>query len=115
MIFTIGGAAIAGLPEPEQAADSVTTWNANHTLLVSSSTGAGSVFTDPQAFNQLQLFATTGEVPQRAAEAIDFNGPPAALAAQVTVTADQQSGALRISTTQSTADDAVEYADAIAD
>jgi Mrp family chromosome partitioning ATPase len=115
VIFTIAGAAIAGLPEPEQAADSVTTWNANHTLLVSSSTGAGSVFTDPQAFNQLQLFATTGVVPQRAAEAIDFNGPPAALAAQVTVTADQQSGALRISTTQSTADDAVEYADAIAD
>jgi Mrp family chromosome partitioning ATPase len=115
VIFTIGGAVIAGFPEPEQAADSVTTWNANHTLLVSSSTGAGSVFTDPQAFNQLQLFATTGEVPERAAEAIDFNGPPAALAAQVTVTADQQSGALRISTTQSTADDAVEYADAIAD
>jgi Mrp family chromosome partitioning ATPase len=115
VLFTIGGAVIAGLPQPEQAADSVTTWNANHTLLVSNSTGTNSVFTDPQAFNQLQLFATTGEVPQRAAEAIDYNGPPAALAAQVTVTSDQQSGALRISTTQSDPDSAVEYVDAIAD
>ena len=53
--------------------------------------------------------------PTRAAEAIDYNGSPAALAAGVTVTADQQTGALRISTTQETADEAVAVADAFAD
>ncbi len=82
---------------------------------MSSSSDVGSLFTDPLAFNQLQLFATTGQVPTRAAEAIGFTGPPAALAAQVSVTADQQSGALRIATTQNSADEAVEVADAVAD
>ena len=115
VIFTIGGAVVGGYPEPESAADSITRYNASHTILVSSTSSNGSNFTDPQAFNQIQLFATTGEVPTRAAEAIDYNGSPAALAAGVTVTADQQTGALRIATTQETADEAVEVADAFGD
>ena len=61
---------MAGLPAPENAADSVTRWNASHTLLVSN-TSDGGVFNDQQAFNQLTLFATTGRVPERAAEALD--------------------------------------------
>ncbi len=112
VIFTILGAAVAGAPSPEQAADSVTRWNAAHTLLVSSTSSTG--FNDPQAFNQLTLFATTGQVPARAAEALGYDGSPAALAAQVEVFADQETGALQISTTQDTEDDAVEVADAFA-
>jgi Mrp family chromosome partitioning ATPase/capsular polysaccharide biosynthesis protein len=115
LLFTIGGAVIGGLPAPDSAADSVTRYTASHTILVSSTSENGSIFTDPQAFNQLQLFATTGEVPKRAAESIDYSGAPAALASTVDVVADQQTGALRISTTQDGADEAVEVADAFGD
>ena len=113
--FTIAGAVIGGLPAPEQAADSITRWTASNTMLVSSASSNGSIYTDPLAFNQLQLFATTGEVPKRVAEEIGYNGTPPALAAQITVVAEQQSGALRISTTQETADQAVLIADSFAD
>jgi Mrp family chromosome partitioning ATPase/capsular polysaccharide biosynthesis protein len=112
VIFTIAGAVVAGLPAPEKAADSVTTWNAAHTLLVSNTSASG--FNDPQAFNQLSLFATTGKVPARAAEALDYDGSPAALASQVEVFADPETGALQISTTQETETDAVAIADAFA-
>jgi Mrp family chromosome partitioning ATPase/capsular polysaccharide biosynthesis protein len=115
VVFTIGGAVIGGLPAPDSAADSVTRYTASHTILVSSTSENGSIFTDPQAFNQLQLFATTGEVPKRAAESIDYSGAPAALASTVDVVADQQTGALRITTTQDGADEAVEVADAFGD
>jgi len=115
VIFTIGGAVFGGLPAPENAADSITRYNASHTILVSNTSQNGSSFTDPQSFNQLQLFATTGEVPERAADAIGFSGSPAALASTVAVTADQQTGAFQISTTQESADQAVEVADAFGD
>ena len=113
LIFTILGAVVAGAPSPEKAADSVTRWNAAHTLLVSN-TSDGGVYSDPQAFNQLTLFATTGRVPERAAESLDFGGSPAALASQVVVTSDSQTGALQISTTQETEEDAVAIANAFA-
>ena len=113
VIFTILGAVVAGAPSPQKAADSVTRWNAAHTLLVSN-TSDGGVYSDPQAFNQLTLFATTGKVPERAAEALDYTGSPAALASQVVVTSDQQTGALQISTTQETEADAVAIADTFA-
>jgi Mrp family chromosome partitioning ATPase/capsular polysaccharide biosynthesis protein len=113
VIFTILGAAVAGLPAPEQAADAVTRWNASHTLLVSNTSNAGGS-NDPQAFNQLTLFATTGQVPARAADALGYSGPPAALASQVLVNSDQQTGALQISTIQDTRDEAVAIADAFA-
>ena len=115
VLFAVAGGAVGGIPEPDTAADATIRWTASHTILVSSSSDVGSLFTDPLAFNQLQLFATTGQVPQRAADAIGYSGAPAALAAEVVVSADQQSGALRIATTQNTDDDAVEIADAFAD
>ncbi len=115
LILTVVGALVAGLPQPESAADSVTRYTADHTILVSSSAESGGLYNDPQAFNQLQLFATTGEVPARAAESIGYTGSPAALASQISVSADQTTGALQIATTQATADDAVQIADAFAD
>ena len=115
VIFGIAGALVGGLPQPDSAADATVRWTASHTILVSDSSDAGSLFTNPLAFNQLQLFATTGRVPARAAEAIDYSGAPAALAGQVQVVADQQSGALRITTTQASAAEAVEVADAFGD
>ncbi|MEP6300222.1 MAG: hypothetical protein ABJ382_23125, partial [Ilumatobacter sp.] len=61
-LFGIAGAAVGGLPQPQTAADATVQWTASHTILVSSSSDVGSLFTDPLAFNQLQLFATTGQV-----------------------------------------------------
>ncbi len=115
VIFGVVGGVVGGLPEPQQATDAITRWTASHTILVSSSSDDGFGFTDPQAFNQLTLFTTTGQVPIRAAEAIGYDGEPAGLAAQILVAADQQTGALRISTTQDTADASVSVADAFAD
>ena len=114
VIFTILGAVVAGAPSPQEAADSVTRWNAAHTLLVSN-TSDGGVLNDQQAFNQLALFATTGRVPERAADALGFTGSPAALASEIEVISDQQTGALQISTTQETEDEAVAIANAFAD
>ena len=115
VLFTVGGAVVGGLPAPESAADSITRYTASHTILVSSTSQGGGSFTDPQAFNQIQLFATTGEVPQRAAEALDYADSPAQLASTVTAVSDQQTGALQITTTQATADEAVAVADAFGD
>lgn len=114
-LFTMAGAAAGGLPEPEKATDSITRWTASHTILVSSSADSTFGYTDPQQFNQLTLFTTTGQVPIRAAEAIGFEGEPAGLAGGIVVAADQQTGAIRISTTQDSSDVAVEVADAFAD
>jgi Mrp family chromosome partitioning ATPase len=110
--FVVGGAIAGALPSPPTAdqapVDVVTKWTASHTLLVSG-------YDVAPGFNQLDLFTTVGQVPARVAAEIDFNGPPAALAAQITVVADYSSGALRITTTQSSADRAVEIADTFAD
>ncbi|MFT6290186.1 MAG: Mrp family chromosome partitioning ATPase [Ilumatobacter sp.] len=116
VLFVIAGAVVGGLPQPEAATDTTTArWTASHTILVSSSTDSEFGYTDPRAFNQLTLFTTTGQVPIRAAESLDFAGEPAALAAGIIVSADAQTGAVRISTTQDTAAEAVAVADAFAD
>ncbi len=114
-LFAIGGAIVGGLPAPEQATDAVTRWNASHTILVSNPATSNLGYIDPQQFNQLSLFTTTGQVPERAAAEIGWDGVPADLAASVTVTADEQSGALQISTTQDSAEQAVAVADSFAD
>lgn len=112
VVFLVGGAIVGALPAPpvveEVDVATATRWTASHTLLVSGSS-------DDLGFNQLALFTSVGQVPARAATAIGYNGPPAALASEVSVLADQSSGALQIVTTQATADRAVEIADAFAD
>jgi hypothetical protein len=90
VLFTVAGAVVGGLPAPESAADSITRYTASHTILVSSTSQGGFSFTDPQAFNQIQLFTTTGEVPLRAADALDYAGSPAQLASSITAISDQQ-------------------------
>ena len=109
------GAGVGAIPSSQKSVDATTQWQASHTLLLSTTSLGDSVFNDPVAFNQLQLFAVTGEVPRRVAQKLNYQGVPAALAAQVTVTIDTSNAALRISTTQTTADQAVTIADAFAD
>ncbi len=109
------GIAVTVAPSPKTAVEAATSWQASHTLLLSSTSSSGNASSDAVLFNQVALFATTGEVPKRAAAAIGYNGEPAALAAQVTVDTDAATGAVRITTTQSTAEAAVRVANAFAD
>ena len=117
--MTLLGVLAGALPAPSaqgvSAIDTTTTWTASHTLLISNSSATQSIYSDPVAVNQLQLFAVTGEVPKRVAQSIGYSGAPAALAGQVTVAVDQNTGALRITTTQTTGEQAVKVADAFAD
>ncbi|CAB4862675.1 unannotated protein [freshwater metagenome] len=115
LLGVLAGAVPAPAKPANSAVETSTTWTASHTLLISSSSSTQSVNSDPVAINQLQLFAITGEVPKRVAKSIGYDGAPAALAAQVTVAVDQNTGALRITTKQSTAELSVQVADAFAD
>jgi Mrp family chromosome partitioning ATPase/capsular polysaccharide biosynthesis protein len=111
------GAAFAFISTPTSSAQSVvrSEYRATHTMLstlqsFSSTSAVGTV-----TFAQVPLFATTGEVPRNVAEALGYNGAPAALAAQMTVETDTSTGTIRFSTVQENPDDAVRIADAFAD
>lgn len=110
----IGAAfAFAGTdPEPEPIRQ---TYRATHTQLSSTSEFSTQSLIGTITFAQVPVFATTGEVPRLAAEDLGYQGPPAALAAQLAVTADATTGTLRFSTEQEDPDDAVRIADAFAD
>lgn len=113
VLFALVGAGLGALPEPDTVEDIERRFRATHTLLLNSD----NLFeTDlPVSPSQLTLFATTGEVPLRAATMLDYPGNPASLAAQVQANFDQTNGALTISSTQIRPADAEEYADAFAD
>ncbi len=97
-------------PEPIQ-----TTYRATNTLLSSTSQFGSQSAIGTITFAQVPVFATTGEVPRLVAEELGYNGPPAALAAELTVESDPQTGTLRFTTEQENPDDAVRIADAFAD
>src|SRR5262245_44917494 len=96
------GALLGALPEPTRVEEQATTFTATHTLLLNNTDVilTGDTAVSP---NQVSLLATTGEVPLRAAENVGFDGNPAELASQVTVTFDLSTGALTFTTTQDTA------------
>ena len=112
--MAIVGAVIGAVPQPERVEEQIRTFSATHTLLLNdeSATQSTGAAVSP---NQVPLFVTTGEVPQRAAEEIGFGGNPASLAGQVTPTFDFSTGALTISTTQESGDRAELVADTFAD
>jgi Mrp family chromosome partitioning ATPase len=99
-------------PEPEPVR---TTYTATHTLLVTNTQFGSQSLIGTITFAQVPVFATRGVVPERVAEALGYNGVPAALAAQMTVTDEQETGALLFTTEQENPDDAVRLADAFAD
>ena len=117
VLLTVLGALAGALPSADDSVDAiiVTDYQAAHTLLLSSTSATQTIYSDPVTFNQLQLFATTGEVPRRVAERIGYDGVPAELASQVTVEVDQATGAIRFSTTQTDAARAVLIADSFAE
>ena len=110
------GAALGALPQPARVEQQskLTRYTATHTLLVNNTDalqGAGTAISP----NQVPLLATTGEVPKRVAEKIQFAGNSALLASQVTVAFDPQTGALTVVTTQDSAPQAELVANTFAD
>jgi len=115
IVYVVLGAALAGIPDPSRAADAEFPWTATHLLGVSRASADGVGSADLLSFAQLAFLATSGEVPSRAAERLDYQGKPADLADQIEVTADGDSGALRITSVQDNPDRAVAVADAFAE
>lgn len=114
LLMALVGALFGALPQPERVEEQVRTFSATHTLILNDEATTQQTETAISA-NQVTLFVTTGEVPQRAADAIDYNGNPATLASQVEAVFDFNTSALTISTTQDSADRAELVADAFAD
>ena len=104
------GAVIGAIPQSERVEEQATSFTATHTMLSNEGGNTSIVST-----SQVTLFATEGEVPARVAERLDFSGNPAELAAQVNVQLELETGALRFTTTQASAADAEELADAFAE
>ena len=118
-IIAIGaliGAAIAFLGTDPKPAPVRRTFTATHTLLA----------TDQSQFNanapigtitfaQVPVFATTGEVPRRVAQQLNWPGAPAALATQVAVKGDPTTGTITFTVTKDDPAEAVTIADAFAD
>ena len=115
LLMAIVGAVVGALPEPEKVEQQVRTFSATHTLLLNNDTSLDASATAAVSPQQVPLFVTTGEVPDRAAEAIGFDGNPASLASQVTSVFDFATGALTISTVQDGADRAELVSNAFAD
>lgn len=112
-LFGVGGAVVGGLPQPQAVEEQATTFRATHTMLLNDTAGlTGSAGVSP---NQVALLATTGEVPERVAAELGFQGNPAVLASRVTVSFEQATGALRFTTQQDNGDDAVRLADTFAE
>ena len=113
VLMAIAGATFGALPEPEKVEEQVRTFTATHTLLINDTTDQTSASAiSPQ---QVTLFVTTGVVPERAAEAIGYEGNPASLASQVTSFFDFTNGSLTISTTAEDAARTELIADTFAD
>ncbi len=108
VLFAVLGGLVGAIPSPQKAQDATLSFQATHTLLLSSTNG--NLFSDPVALNQIQLFATTGEVPKRAAAALGIS--PADIS--ISPSLDQTTGALSLTATEPTAARAVAMADAVA-
>jgi Mrp family chromosome partitioning ATPase/capsular polysaccharide biosynthesis protein len=114
LLLAVVGAALAALPETKRVEQQVTrSFNATHTMLVNDSDSvSGGSSVSP---NQVGLLATVGEVPQRVADLIDYDGNAAQLASGVTVEFDYSTGALTFETTQASAQQAEIISNAFAE
>lgn len=95
VLFTIAGAVLGALPQPERVEEQERTFSATHTLLLNDV--ADQEVTTAVSPTQVPLFVTTGEVPARAATALEYGGNPASLAAGVSSFFDFTTGSLTIS------------------
>ena len=115
-LFTAIGAALAAVPTPTRVGDEsqATLYTATHTLLLNNTALAQSTTTAISP-SQITLFATTGDVPERVDERLNYPGNAARLASTVTVAFDVTTGALTFATTQDSAAQAEQVANAFAE
>ena len=100
LVLAVGGAVLGALPSPAKVEEQAIRYTATHTLLVNDeAASSGSSSVSP---SQVSFFASVGEVPKRVAAKINYSGSPADLATQVTVTFDSSTGALTVTSTQTT-------------
>jgi Mrp family chromosome partitioning ATPase/capsular polysaccharide biosynthesis protein len=109
VLFAVLGVALGAVPQPQQAQDATISYTATHVLLLSSSNG--NLYTDPVQLNQIVLFASTGEVPQRVAAKLGMGIGEVAVSAGL----DQSSGALSIQADRPDGKSAELIANAVAD
>lgn len=116
IIFAVAGGIVGAIPEPERVEERERTFTATHTMLLNNpDTTFGQPTTAGVAPTQVTLFVQVGEVPKRAAEAIDFSGNPASLASQIVTEFDFTSNSLTITSTQNDGARAELIADTFAD
>lgn len=105
-------AAVVFIVSPQKVSDQPpsSSYTATATLLVSTQPGEAG-----EPLGRVALYVSTGEVPRAAAERLGYEGDPAVLAQQVTVTPDSVAQALTISSTNADAQVAADRANAFAD
>lgn len=111
VLLAVIGAGLAAAPETKtvrEATRVVRTYEATHTMLVNDTAGVTGSEVSP---GQVNLFAKVGEVPQRVADLLDYDGNIVEFANQIEVNYDAYSGALTFSTSQPTAERAELVAD----
>ena len=89
-------------------------YTATNTLLVRDTSFTGQSRVGTISLNQIPTFATTGEVPERVAKLLEYNGPPAALAARVDVEIDPLAYTVKFTTSGIDPNEIVKLADAFA-
>lgn len=117
-IIAIGaliGAAFAFVGTDAEPAPVTSSFTATHTVLASLPEIGSQSLVGTTAFAQIPVFATTGEVPRLVSEQLGYDGPPAALASELVVESEAETGTIRFSTQQENGDEAVRIADAFAD
>jgi len=115
LILTLVGGALGFFSVSDKPQEVRSYYTATHTLLTTAQSYDSSMGVGTVTFAQIPVFATTGEVPRIVAEELGYNGPPAQLAAQVTVTTDYTTGIIRFSTSGENANEVVRLADTFAD
>ncbi|HAP75845.1 MAG TPA: hypothetical protein DCR14_07145 [Acidimicrobiaceae bacterium] len=110
LLFAVGGAVLGALPEPATTTDAQVSYTATHTLLVESD--SGSIFSDPIAVNQIQLRATSGDVPKRVAAELGL--PEGSSAPAIGAALEPTTGSLSLTANAATAGEAEQLADTYA-
>ena len=101
--------AIAWITTPANPKNDAVTYTATHQLIRDSQAIA------PPAVGTLSVFVKTGEVPERVAERVGYEGEPALLAADVTLEPDEQIGTLGVTASGGSPEEAAELSNAFAE
>ena len=111
VLSTLLGGAAAFVATPSTVRPIVRSYRATATMLASNGNGQIGTVT----FNQVPVFATTGEVPRRVKAILKWPGEPAALAAQILASIDPSTGTFTVTSQQPSPKRAVLLANSFAD